>query len=52
MSKIGLVKELFQFLRREKRWWLLPLVVIILLVGLLLVLAESTALAPFFYPLF
>ena len=52
MSKTGLMKEFFQFLRREKRWWLLPLVVIILLIGLLLVLAESTALAPFFYPLF
>ena len=52
MSKTGLIKEFMQFLKREKRWWLLPLVVIILLVGLLLVLAESTALAPFFYPLF
>ena len=51
-GKIGLLREFVQFLLREKRWWLIPLVVVLLLVGLLLVLAQSSALAPFFYPLF
>lgn len=52
MAKTSLVREFLQFLRREKRWWLLPLVAVIVLLGIVLVIAESSALAPFFYPLF
>lgn len=51
-GKVGLLGEFVQFLLREKRWWLIPLVIVLLLLGLLLVFAQSSALAPFFYPLF
>jgi Family of unknown function (DUF5989) len=47
----ALLKEFFQFLRREKRWWLLPLVVILLALGALLVISSGSVLSPFLYPL-
>jgi hypothetical protein len=40
------------FLRSRKKYWLLPILVMMLLFGVLLVLAQSTAVAPFIYTLF
>jgi hypothetical protein len=47
----GLIAELFDFLRHNKKWWLLPIFLVLGLVGIL-VLLSSSALAPFIYPLF
>lgn len=47
----GLVRELVDFLRHNKKWWLAPVVVVLLLVGLLVVLGGTGA-APFIYTLF
>lgn len=47
----GLLAELWEFLRYNKKWWLGPIIVVLLLVGVLLVLASSS-LAPLIYPLF
>jgi competence protein ComGC len=44
--------EFWMFLRVRKKFWLLPMLVTLLIVGALLILAESTALAPFIYTLF
>lgn len=52
MAKMSLVKEFFLFIKHEKKWWLVPLVVVLLIVGLLLVFASTSPLAPFIYPLF
>lgn len=49
---MNILKELFTFLKQEKKYWLWPLVVILVLLGLLIVLAEGSALAPFIYSLF
>jgi len=49
MSKLSLFGELWQFLKVRKKWWLLPIIVIIGLLGLLLIFAQSSALAPFIY---
>ena len=49
---LSLLRELVQFLKQEKKWWLLPLGVILVLVSILIVIAESSALAPFVYTLF
>ena len=48
----GIIRELLQFLWREKLWWMIPAVVVLLLFGLLLIFAQSTPLAPFVYTLF
>ena len=52
MSSIGLVREFWEFMKVRKKWWLLPIILVMLLVGLLLVLAEGSVLAPFIYTIF
>lgn len=44
--------EFIEFLKVRKLWWLTPIFTVLLLLGLLLWLAESTAVAPFIYTLF
>jgi len=52
MSKIYILKELWLFTRYRKRYWLAPILLILALLGVIVVFAESSALAPFLYPLF
>jgi hypothetical protein len=50
-SRIGLAREVWDFVRHNKKWWLIPILIVVLLVGLLVVLGGSGA-APFIYVLF
>ncbi len=52
MAKISLLKEFWDFLKIRKRYWLAPIVIILGLLALLIVFAESSAVAPFIYTLF
>ena len=52
MSKSRVITELFGFLMHEKKYWLVPIVIVFVLFGLLIVFAQSSALAPFIYTLF
>lgn len=52
MSRIAIVRELWDFLRVRKKYWLLPIVLMLLLLGALIIFTESTALSPFIYILF
>lgn len=52
MSKISLLKELWDFMRMRKRYWLLPIVIILALFSLLIIFSSSSAVAPFIYTLF
>ena len=52
MSKIAIIREFFEFLKVRKKWWLTPIVVMLLLLGVLIVLTEGSAIAPFIYTLF
>ncbi len=52
MSKIGIMKEFWMFLRIRKKWWLTPIIIILLLLGTLIIFAQSSVLAPFIYTLF
>ncbi|HZU84117.1 MAG TPA: DUF5989 family protein [Polyangiaceae bacterium] len=47
----SLLRELWGFLRQNKKWWLGPIVMVLLLFGALVVLAGSSV-APFIYTLF
>ena len=49
---MGIVKELWGFLMKRKKWWLLPIIAVLILLGLLIVLTEGSAVAPFIYTLF
>ena len=52
MNKLAILREFWSFLRTRKKWWLTPIVFFLLILGLFLVLAKGTALAPFVYSLF
>ena len=49
---MSLLHELWEFLRVRKKFWLLPIIVMALLFGALLMVAQSSAIAPFIYTLF
>jgi len=49
---LGVAGELFSFFWSNKRWWLVPMIVTLFLLGALIVLAQSSAIAPFIYTLF
>lgn len=52
MSHMSLARELWAFMRVRKKWWLLPILVVMGLVGMLLVFAQGSVLAPFIYTIF
>jgi competence protein ComGC len=52
MSRLSILKELWDFLKHNKKYWLVPIIVVLVLLGVLLVLAEKSAIAPFIYTLF
>ncbi len=47
-----LARELWTFLRARKKLWLAPIVAVMFLFGLLIVLTQGTAVAPFIYTMF
>lgn len=52
MGKLSILKEFWDFLKIRKKWWLTPIVIVFLLLGILIVLTQSTPVAPFIYTLF
>jgi hypothetical protein len=49
---MSFLKELWSFLKVRKKFWLLPIIIIMLLLGVLLIFAQGSAVAPFIYTLF
>ncbi|HTC48210.1 MAG TPA: DUF5989 family protein [Candidatus Aquilonibacter sp.] len=52
VRRFGIAGELFSFFVGNKRWWLLPVIFSLFLLGALIVVAQSSAIAPFIYTLF
>jgi hypothetical protein len=52
MNRLAIVREFFAFLRERKKWWIAPILVFLVLLGVLVIFASSSALAPFIYSLF
>ena len=52
VDRLGVAGELLVFLWERKLWWMIPMVIVLLAFGLLLILAQSSAIAPFIYTLF
>ena len=48
----GLISELWSFMKVRKKFWLLPVIVIMVMVGVLMVFAHGSVLAPFIYTIF
>ena len=51
-AKLSIFGELWEYMKVRKKWWLGPLFFVFLLLGLLIVLTQGSALAPFIYTLF
>jgi len=51
-DRFGIAGELLTFFWRRKWWWLAPMIVGLLVLGLLVILAQSSAIAPFIYTIF
>ena len=49
---MSMLTELWAFLRARKKYWLWPIFIVMALLGVLIVLAHGSALAPFIYTLF
>ena len=52
MGKISLIREFWVFLKVRKKFWLMPIFVVLVLLGMLLIFAQTSPLAPFIYTLF
>ncbi len=52
MGKISILKEFWDFLKVRKKWWLAPMLIVLVLLGLLIIVTEKSAVAPFIYTLF
>ena len=46
------IQQFWEFLRVRKKWWLGPIIGMLLFLGLLLMLTQGSAVAPFIYTLF
>lgn len=47
-----LIKDLYGFMAKRKKFWLAPILIVVVLLGVLVVLGEGSAVAPFIYTLF
>ena len=44
--------EFLEFLKVRKKYWLLPILLVLVLFGVLIVLSQGSAIAPFIYTIF
>ena len=47
-----LLRDFAGFMGKRKKYWLAPVILLLLLLGVLLVLAHGSAIAPFIYTIF
>lgn len=52
MSRMRVMNELWSLMKDNKKYWLAPIIIVLVAIGVLLVVAGSSALAPFIYTLF
>ena len=45
-------KEIFEYLKVRKKYWLIPIFLILALFGIIIVLSQGSAVAPFIYTIF
>lgn len=51
-SILDFFSDLWAFMRERKKYWLLPLIITLVLLGALVILSQSSVIAPFIYTLF
>ena len=49
---LSLFSQLFKFARVHQKYWVLPVIMLLLAIGGLIVIAQTSTVAPFIYALF
>ena len=49
---LSFIKEFWEFLRERKKYWLFPIILVLAIFGILIVLSQGSAIAPFIYTIF
>ncbi len=49
---MGIIKELWLFIKERRIWWFLPVILVLILLGFLIILSAIPGVAPFIYTLF
>ena len=49
---LSFLKEFWDFLKERKKYWLLPIIIVLAFFGILIVLSQGSAVAPFIYTIF
>jgi len=49
---MGFVRELALFMWKRKKFWIFPVMLMLVIFGALLVLSQTSAVAPFIYTIF
>jgi hypothetical protein len=49
---LSFINEFWEFLRERKKYWLFPIIIVLALFGILIVLSQGSAVAPFIYTIF
>ena len=49
---MSFIIEFWEFLKVRKKYWLLPIIIVLALFGVLIVLSQGSAVAPFIYTIF
>ncbi len=49
---LDFLKDLWGFMRERKKFWMAPIIIVLVLLGMVIILAEGSAVAPFIYTLF
>ncbi len=52
LGRFEIARDLLRFFWRSRWWWMTPLLVALLIFSILVVLAETSAVAPLIYTLF
>ena len=51
-NRATILKEFLTFLAKNKMWYIIPVLMVLLVLGLLIVLTQGSAVAPFIYTMF
>tara|TARA_B000000441_G_C21479544_1_gene197464 strand:+ start:393 stop:545 length:153 start_codon:yes stop_codon:yes gene_type:complete len=49
---LSFLKEFLAFMFKRKKFWLMPIILVLLIFGVLIVMTQGSAVAPFIYTIF
>ena len=49
---LDFLEDLYAYMKERKKYWLIPIIIVLVVLGVLIVLTQGSAVAPFIYTLF